>query len=241
MTEQKLALGRDWRSRAILLKERSSVANADVYLLEVAGRVLLAKTYADNPAWARWFFGRVALAREHYALACLHEMQWVPQTYGLVNGDTLLIEYVAQGDTLGSSKSTPRESWPPPLFFQRLRQLVDTLHRHGVAHGDIRRRNILRDKDEQPFLIDFATAVRWKKNNLFARCLFRAVRRADDFSLAKLRASFYPDSLSSEETQRILAKPWYLRLGHFFRKQVYRKWIKHPRRQRRETAAKSNS
>lgn len=232
MSKQILELGRDWRSQALLLHGRNSVANADVYLVEVDGQVVLAKTYASNPAWSRLLFGRIALAREYRALSALQNLDGVPRVYGLVNGVTLLTEYVAEGNTLASHMDTPRDAWPPLGFFHRLRELVDTMHRQGIAHGDMRRRNIMRAKGEIPYLIDFATAIR-RKHNPFSSWLFGAFRRADEFAVLKLQASFYPDSLSAEDTQRILNRPWYLRVGQFLRKRVYRKWIKQRRWQER--------
>ncbi len=243
MSKQILELARDWRSQALLLHGRNSVANADVYLVEVDGQVVLAKTYASNPAWARLLFGRIALAREYRALSALQNLVGVPRVYGLVNGDTLLTEYVAEGTTLTSHVDTPREAWPSLDFFHRLRELLDTMHRQGIAHGDMRRRNIMRAKGEIPYLIDFTTAIGKRNHNPLSCWLFRAFRRADEFAVLKLQASFYPDSLSAEDTQRILNRPWYLRVGQFLRKRVYRKWIKQRRWQERakscrETMAK---
>ena len=236
MERPETELGRDWRSRATLLHKRNSVAKADVYLIEVDGRTLLAKTYAGNPRWARCLFGYWGLARECRAMASLAGLPGVPRVYGIAHGDTLLTDYVADGTALVARRELTEDEFPPLVFFQRLRALVSAMHRCGVAHGDMRRSNILRTRAEQPFLIDFTTAVRWRRLNPFSRMLFHAMRRADDFAVAKLQASFYPDSLSDEERQRILDKPWYLALGRFLRKRVYRKWIKQ-RRWRERLAA----
>lgn len=229
MERPAIQLDRDWRSRATLLHQRNSVANADVYLVEAGGKVLLAKTYAGNPFWARWLFGFVGLAREHHALACLDGLAGIPRTYGVVNGDTLLTDYIADGRPLVSRRELAPEDYPPLLFFERLRALIANMHRCGVVHGDMRRTNILRTPADEPFLIDFTTAVRWHRFNPLNRVLFHALRRADLFAATKFQASFYPDSLSAAETQSILANPWYLALGRFLRKRVYRKWIKQRR------------
>jgi len=215
------------------------VANADVYLVEVDGTVLLAKTYADNPFWARWLFGFVGLSREHRALACLNGLVGVPRSYGIANGDTLLTDYIAGGQTLVARRELAPEDYPPLLFFERLRALIANMHRCGVAHGDMRRTNILRTPDEQPFLIDFTTAVRWRRFNPLNRVLFHALRRSDLFAAAKLQTSFYPDSLSPAEAQSILVNPWYLALGRFLRNRVYRKWIKQRRWRKRFAAWRS--
>jgi len=228
-----VTLGQDWQSQAKIVHPRNSVANADVYLVQVGDRELLAKTYANNPAWARLLLGRWGLSREYRAMTELDTLPGVPQVHGVHAGHTLLMDYVADGTPLVARRELTPDRYPPLAFFHRLRELTHEMHRRGVAHGDMRRTNILRTKDNQPVLIDFATAVRWQRFNPLARILFHALRRTDEFGVGKLQMSFYPDSLSEDEKQRILRKPWYLALGRFLRKRVYRKWIKQRRWRKR--------
>jgi serine/threonine protein kinase len=222
-------LGQNWQDNARLLHERNSVANANVYVLESGGRQLLAKTYVDNPLWSRCLLGYWGLKRECCAMRQLAGIAGVPRVYGVIGGHTLLMDFVDNASPLVDRSELTPEEYPPLVFFERLRRLVDEVHRRGIAHGDMRRMNILRDHGDYPHLIDFTTAIRWQRFNPLARILFRALRRADDFGVAKLQLSFHPDSLPEDEKRRILHKPWYLAIGRFLRKRVYRKWIKQRR------------
>jgi tRNA A-37 threonylcarbamoyl transferase component Bud32 len=229
-------LADDWRTKAVLLHERGSVANADVYLVELDGKQVLAKTYSGNPFWARWLFGYLGLSRELKAMQALQGIPGVPAVFGIHQGTTLLMEYIQDGEPLVSHDELSPEEYPSLAFFGQLREIVGQMHSRGIAHGDMRRRNILRTGQDVPHLIDFTTAIHWRRFNPLARLLFHALRRADRFGVGKLQLSFYPDSLSPEEAQRILHKPWYLALGRFLRQRVYRKWIKQKRwRKRIET------
>ena len=45
-------------------------------------------------------------------------------------------------------------------FFQELLDLILNIHNKGIAHGDLKRKdNILVNNDNEPFLIDFGTAI----------------------------------------------------------------------------------
>jgi serine/threonine protein kinase len=203
--------------------------------VESDGGQLLAKTYVDNPVWARCLLGYWGLRRECRAMQKLAGIPGVPQVYGVFRRHTLVMDFVDARPLVDRNELSPEE-YPPLVFFERLRELVDEIHRHGIAHGDVRRMNILRDQDDQPHLIDFTTAVRWQRFNPLARILYRALCRADNFGVAKLQVSYYPDSLPEDEKRRILHKPWYLAIGRFLRKRVYRKWIKQRRWQERVQA-----
>jgi serine/threonine protein kinase len=226
-------LDEDWQTRASLLHKRNSVANADVYVLESDGKSYLAKTYKDNPFWVRYPFGYWGLCRECRAMEQLGNLPGVPRAYGVFAGPTLVMDFVPDASPLVAKRELSPEQYPPLVFFERLRALVDSIHGSGIVHGDMRRMNILRNQEEQPHLIDFTTAVRWQRYNPLARILFRALTKADNFAVGKLQLSFYPDSMPEEEKRRILHKPWYLALGRFLRKRVYRKWIKQRRWQQR--------
>src|SRR5690606_244877 len=114
-------------------------------------------------------------------------------------------------------------------FFDHLTALVEEMHKRGVAHGDLRRRNILRGLDGLPKLIDFATAVHSSDTPDGGR-VFRAVCEVDHITLLKIRARYFPDSLSEEDRHKLEDVPWHLRLGRYLRQNVYAPLTKKGRR-----------
>jgi serine/threonine protein kinase len=145
----------------------------------------------------------------------------------MLDQDALVTEYVPQKAPLNRPDPDGALPMPPPEFFRRLEEILTAIHQCGIAHGDIRRRNILWRTDDQPVIIDFATAVRVTPG--FApvqRALFRLLRQADRFGLLRIRYQNVPETLTSEELERFTCPPWFLRIGRFLRHDVYRRFIK---------------
>ena len=210
-----------------LLKEGSSIAQPDILLISQDGQTVLAKDFSARPLAVRRLFGRHVLRHEADALARLQGIPGIPAIGGMAGKDRLLMQYVADGGPLRDSRELDRAEFPPLDFFLRLRKIVATMHGRGLAHGDIRRRNILQGKGDQPFLVDFATAV--FRDGWFSPLrgiLFGISRRSDIDALIRLQHSFYPDSLPAPEREALANPPWYLLLGRFLRKRVYRRYIK---------------
>ena len=47
--------------------------------------------------------------------------------------------------------------------------------------------------------------------------------KSDNFSLAKIVNSYYPDMMDDELTDILHNPPWYLKMGQFLRHDIYRK------------------
>jgi serine/threonine protein kinase len=116
------------------------------------------------------------------------------------------------------------ETPPDPALFDRLTTLIGELHDRGVGHGDLRRMNILVDDQGRPYLIDFETAVTGKEGfwGWFSRFGARRMARIDRVGLARIKQDFYPDLITPEEKALIEDTPWYLHVGYFFKRYVYR-------------------
>ena len=86
-----------------------------------------------------------------------------------------------------------------------------------------RRKNILVDKEQKPYLIDFATAIYGGQGAGFiSRLLFRHVARIDCITVAKLKMSYLPESLNEAELALLARQPRLLRLGRWWKKKIYR-------------------
>ncbi|MGI5924344.1 MAG: phosphotransferase [Lentisphaeria bacterium] len=215
-------------ANAEVIKAARSVGDADVYRVELPGsQPLLVKSYRHRPLLIRWLFARRCLRNEYRKLAFLRELGIVrvPQPIALLDKDTLVIEFLADAVPLSATQRLGRQ--PSKAFFTKLKDIITELHRRGFAHGDFRSTNVMVTHDGQPCLIDFATAVcRNQGSPCVEKFLFPFFRRTDLFATAKVIAKFYPDMLSEQEIKRLASPPWYLRLGRFLRKNVYRRYIK---------------
>ncbi len=215
-------------ANAVIIKAARSIGDADVYRAERPGSApLLAKSYHQRPLLIRWLFARRCLRNEYHKLTFLRELGIVrvPQPVALLDKDTLVIEFLGDAVPLNTTWRTDRQ--PPKDFFVRLNSIITELHRRGFAHGDFRSTNVMVTHDGEPCLIDFATAVCCNQGcSCIEKALFPFFRRTDLFAMAKIIAKFYPDMLSTRQTERLDSPPWYLRLGRFLRKNVYRRYIK---------------
>lgn len=206
--------------------------SADLYAVDWNGRPALLKDYANRSWFVRRFWAPILVGREFRTLRRLQGLKGVPQLYARVGPEALLMQRL-------DAQRLPRnyEQRPAPALFERLTKLVDELHERGVGHGDLRRMNILMDEAAQPYLIDFETAVTAKEGfwGWFSRFGARRLARIDRIGVAKIKQDFYPDLLSEEERAMIEDTPWYLYVGYFFKRRVYRlKKPHHRKRMRRD-------
>jgi len=202
-----------------------SVLQADIMLVENEGKQYALKDFRLRPRAVRWAFGRWVIAREFRIMKQLEEIEGIPRVVGMVDGDGFLMEYV-EGRRLPSLK----ENDLVPELFERLERLMRTMHARGVGHGDLRRKNVLGTREVQPYLVDFATAFRVRgQGNVVSRWILAKYRRIDEATLLKLKRHFMPQHVTAEEVSRLGERPWYLHVGRFLRKRVYRGVIK-PRR-----------
>jgi serine/threonine protein kinase len=215
-------------AQAVLIKAARSIGDADVYRADPPGSPpLLIKSYHQRPLMIRWLFARRCLRNEYRKLTLLHELNIVrvPRPIALLAKDSLLMEFLEDASALNDNEQTDKE--PTREFIARLGDALQELHRRGIAHGDFRSTNVLILPNEQPCLIDFATAVTTLPGgSRLERLLFPFFMRIDHIAMAKIIAKFYPDMLSVEQSQSLRQPPWYLRIGRFLRANVYRRYIK---------------
>jgi predicted Ser/Thr protein kinase len=168
----------------------------DVYLVTVNGQRAVLKDYSQRGPLVR-FVGAFLLRREQAAYRRLNGVAGVPKTFGLHGRYGLLIEFI-EGYIVSEYVETHTL---PPIYFERLRSVIDHMHAAGVAHGDLKRRkNLMTTPDHQPYLIDFAAAWwrggRW---NFPRNWVFRQMCQVDRNALAKLKRRHAPELLTDEE------------------------------------------
>jgi len=220
--------------RRTLIRRGHSVIHPDVYVFHSQdGTRFLMKDMVARPAFMRRLAGWRCLRHEYHVLKKLRGQPNIPHVYGMPDRDALALEYF-DAVPLPSDDEPGKREVPGPEFFERLKRLVRTLHEHGIAHGDIRRKNVLWDVDHQAYLIDFGTAVCREGSLTWLRHhVFQAMRRVDEVTVLKLQAGYCPTSLTPAEKAQLASPPWYLRLGRFMRRRVYRPFIKQKRWRKR--------
>ena len=154
-----------------------------VYRVETAaGPVIIKRAIGRGLARA---VRRAMLRREYGIYQLLSGVAGGPACRGLRNGEELVLDYVP-GPSLREPGQPPGDR---PRFFAELLDLIHALHRAGVAHGDLKRKdNILVGPGGRPVLIDFGTAVSAPPGaGPLRRWLFRQVRRMDLNAWVKLK------------------------------------------------------
>ncbi|MEE9292005.1 MAG: hypothetical protein V3U83_03650, partial [Acidobacteriota bacterium] len=138
----------------IRLHAGRNATKAIVDRIEIDGRSLVLKDFAERPWPVRTFLGPWQLDREARAYHRLSGVPGVPRLIGRVDRQALLMEYLV-GRDLGHLLPGDLDA----EFFERLESLLDSIHERGVAHGDLNRSDVIAGEDGMPHVLDFSTAV----------------------------------------------------------------------------------
>lgn len=213
-------------SESELIQHSRSWGGCDVYKWHAPnGRECLVKSYRERSIFIRFLYGRRALRNEDAKLRLFRSAGIrVPQPFGLLGKDTLLEEYLVDGNVLLSLRHYTEETKPSQSFFKKLSDLIFLMHDRGICHGDFHRANIMILNGEEPCLLDVATAVCLsEKSSWVQKFLFGIFRRADEYSLAKIVETYYPEMIEGRLKEALDNAPWYLKLGSFLRHRIYRR------------------
>ncbi len=173
---------------------RADLEGADVRTLQAGGRTkadlrvvdlghgpLVVKDFHHKPVWVRWI-GRLQIARECDAYRWLGTMPGLPRFAGRVDAHALAIEWI-DGEQLGR---TLRAREDGAAVFARLQEIVQRLHETGLVHLDLRgRENVLLTADGRLYVLDLASALRFRPGGWANRLLFRWFRKPDAAALLK--------------------------------------------------------
>jgi len=94
------------------------------------------------------------LRREDRVYAKLKDFPGCPKCYGLVNNSYLVLTHI-KGHPIRKEQPANHEA-----YFEKLFSLIEDMHKHQVAHMDLKKKdNLLVTDKDMPCLIDFGTAV----------------------------------------------------------------------------------
>ncbi len=184
---------------------------ADVYLVEWprdSGVQVVVKDMRRCPRWFRAATGRTFMRREWKALRALDGTRGVPRPIARPHPDVLVMERMT-----GTPLSDLQRRDFTPSALARIEELVAELHARGVTHGDLHDNNILisgvspkGSPDAEPLdveadvaLIDWATALVWKRRSAIKQRLFREFQVLDRRSVAKIKLTYARHALSDDE------------------------------------------
>ena len=184
------------RAHAIKTFRQGGGSRPDVLLIEVGRRRAVLKDYTQADPWFRRLVGPLSVRREARALTRLQGVDGVPRLIRVVGRDALLMEYI-EGVNAKQLKPGSLSS----DFFVKFYRLVDDVHRHGIAHCDLRSPgNILVDAAGQPHVVDLVAHFRrGKKWNPLTRWMYGKLCQADRVAVARLKRRLAPELLSHDE------------------------------------------
>jgi hypothetical protein len=162
----------------------------------------------------RWL-GRFLAYRETWFMNRLAGIGGIPASLGAVRidgkaCDTAVSRAWIEGHALAEGEAVD------DCFFPQLAAILAEVHRRGVAHVDLHKReNILVDDSGRPHLIDYQISFGLPAGSRLAALLLggvlRLLQQCDDYHLLKHRVKHRPDQvgLSLADMQRL--RPWWIR------------------------------
>ena len=195
LPESELAALRSW-----LAAEKEGVRKAvatgyqgQIHLFEGSDyRLVIKEAIGFGPLlWVR----RWMLRREHEIYRLLDDYGFAPRCFGLVDGRYLVLELV-EGEPYRQARIDDRE-----VYFELMRDAIRELHRRGIAHGDLKRKeNLLVVNGSRPCLLDFGTAVTEPAGFAPLRAwMFRTLVQYDINAWLKLKSNRQIDDLPNHE------------------------------------------
>jgi serine/threonine protein kinase len=167
--------------RTLVTLRRGSWSSPDVLLVESDRGHAVVKDFAPRSWLVRATLGRWLIRHELEIYRALDGHPAVPRAFGRLDALAFVVEHRS-----GSRFSRRRPRTFSTRFVEELRQAVRALHARGVVHLDLRHRsNIRAAPDGRPVLIDFDSALRFRKGSLAERLLLPLFRRIDERGLAK--------------------------------------------------------
>ena len=166
-----------------------------VYLYEGKGQRLILK--APSGRGLGGIIRRAMLRNEYRAYSRLSGVRGVPHCYGLLHGRYLVLECI-DGVPIRKAKIADRG-----MFFETLLNLIKELHKAGVAHGDLKKKdNLLVVAGQVPCVIDFGVAIVRKPG--FAplnHYLYRLAQKFDFNAWVKLKYDRRLEHMADEDRQ----------------------------------------
>ncbi|MFO8091278.1 MAG: hypothetical protein R6U13_15680 [Desulfatiglandaceae bacterium] len=144
--------------------------------------------------------GRFLVWRESKAYRHLRGVDGTPRLFRLIDGLALVIEEI-RGRSL---ENAYRDITLPASFFNDLEDLVNRVHKRGLAHCDLKKEaNVLLGEDGRPYIIDWGAAIHEREFRWYPlKLVFKRFVTDDHMALVKLKILHIPESVTRKEWER---------------------------------------
>jgi tRNA A-37 threonylcarbamoyl transferase component Bud32 len=179
---------------------KPSTTRPTIWVVEENGLRAIVKDYSTNKFVFRNTVGRFLVWREGKAYKKLKGLRGIPNIYGVIDGLALIIERIRGRDL----KKVTREIQIPETFLVALKDLVNDLHRRGIAHCDLKKAtNILMGKDGLPYIIDWGASIAEKEFRFPPlNLIYRRFVLDDHLAVIKLKRRYIPHAVTPAESKR---------------------------------------
>jgi hypothetical protein len=157
---------------------------ADLLVFHVAGRSVAVKDYGPRGWWVRRGLGPWLVRREVAAYRALEGVDGLPRLLGTIGPLAFATAWIEARPLSEIDPTRVEERWLDALL-----EIVEDVHRRGVALGDLHHRDVLVDDAGGVHVVDLATA--WicpHGNRGMRRAVFRRLCELDLLAVARMRA-----------------------------------------------------
>jgi len=175
----------------------------DLTLSDIHGQKVVVKDFRRSAPLFSFLIGPILVHREKAALIRLTGVKGVPQFAGGIDRHAFAMSYTP-GTSLDKLENVSLSNG----FFDKLTEIVDEMHKKGVAHCDLRSRgNVILGEDGLPYVVDFAACVlKGRGLNPFINWLFARFCEADENAILRIKQRLAPELITDDERD-ILARP----------------------------------
>lgn len=168
-----------------------------IWVIEEEGTRAIVKDYSRGNFLQRNIIGRFLLWRESRAYRKLRGLRGVPSLYGMIDGVALVIEEIP-GKRLKKHRGDVELSG---AFFDALEETVESFHRRGMAHCDLKNSsNVLVGNDGMPYIVDWNASISEREFRFFPlNLVYRRFMLDDRMAITKLKLQYLPDLLTPKE------------------------------------------
>ncbi len=168
----------------------------------------------------------LALLRHEYRIyQKLEGMKYIPACYGMANNEFLVIEYV-QGQTIRDARPDANSE-----YYNKLFTAIEEMHRRGVAHFDLKRKeNLLVSNQGDPVIIDFGVSIAYKGGwHLLNAYLFKLASQFDMNAWVRHKSNRRYETLSEDDLKyynKTIIETLALNVKKFYKKKILKMFQK---------------